>query len=1013
MTACLAWMVGAMVAAADSKERWLGHLGEELSQGGVFSGAMSGKILDLNPAKGLIALADASGAEILRLPVDEAAWQGLEVGVWVEIEFRNSHLQRDADAIHGGALVDLDGWHALQKGQAVASLSKGMHRIRISWFNAYLPAELRVEISGPGSGSGPVPASMLWHLPAEGEAPEPGLQYEAFRIPKAAMLSDLEGVAPFESGVIHEIGLGVAGGKDNVALKLEGLLSVPEDGDYTLTLVSDDGARLEVEEDAPEIRLLPGAPVRGPLPESPARESAAWKTLSGRAVFVSREGEGMSIQLESGGKESEVRVLDAEGLDEISLQGRRLTVSGLAGEDGMRVLGASGVRSEVADPVDHQLLTKIMEVRELGVAQAASGLRVSLQGVVTMSTYRSLVIQDESGGAFVVHENLGSPRMPRPGEIWSIEGKTARGDFSPVVVAERSRFVRRGSLPPPQRPRWEQLLNGSLDAEWVEIEGVITSFGEGSVELLTREGFITIGERMFYPMVRELRDPDRKLRLTGSRVRFRGVFATSWDVGLGRLHPGLIHLGNATMAIDQAGPADPSEVPLVEIPDLWSFASKSKALDRVRLKVQLMARGSDMCVMSDGQRSLRLLTGEALDAEPGDLVEVTGFPRVGAISPYLLHPMISRSEPGAMPAAREVSGEDLLDATLDGRVVELTGTVLSDTLRKEERVLEMRSGKQRFFAVVNGAVGPDDPLRGDTTIRARGVYVAGWPDAAPGVEGPFELHLVEADAIKVLKSPPWWTTRRLVLLVTALLGGLALVLVWVMMLRRQVTQRTSMLAIGIREKEHAESERMLEEERARVARDLHDELGAGLTEIGMLGSLLKHPGIDEGTRMQHAETLGETSASLVSGLDEIVWAVNPRYDSIQDSASYLWLYASRMLKPAGIECRFEQSGEIPFRRFGSRRRHSLFLAFKEALNNVVRHSRGTAVDLSIGVENEAVVVTVADNGRGFDADAGNAVGSDGLAGMRERMRQFGGDCSIESHADRGTTVRLVLPLRDS
>jgi signal transduction histidine kinase len=226
-----------------------------------------------------------------------------------------------------------------------------------------------------------------------------------------------------------------------------------------------------------------------------------------------------------------------------------------------------------------------------------------------------------------------------------------------------------------------------------------------------------------------------------------------------------------------------------------------------------------------------------------------------------------------------------------------------------------------------------------------------------------------------------------------------------------VKRRTSQLAEEIAKKEHAETERALEQERARVARDLHDELGAGLTEIGLLGSLMANPSVPASTKSGYLGTLGDVSRSLVSALDEIVWAINPDYDTVDDLAGYLWLQAQRLLKPAGIECSPVKPVSISSGRLGSRSRQSLLLAFKEALNNVIKHSGANRVDLAIRVEQDKVIVSIADNGAGIPGNSEPLPGSQGIAGMRERMHDLGGDCEIIAGPEGGTIVNLMLPLR--
>jgi len=161
----------------------------------------------------------------------------------------------------------------------------------------------------------------------------------------------------------------------------------------------------------------------------------------------------------------------------------------------------------------------------------------------------------------------------------------------------------------------------------------------------------------------------------------------------------------------------------------------------------------------------------------------------------------------------------------------------------------------------------------------------------------------------------------------------------------------------------------------------------------------------------YLDQLAEVCRGLVTGLDEIVWAVNPRYDSVADLAGYFSLFAQRFLDLAGIHCRLQIADSVPDHPLGSHVRHHLFLAFKEALNNIVRHSGASEVRLAIGVEDRTLTVELADNGRGLES--GDPLpGSDGLAGMKGRMEKLGGECRVAG-SPGGTTVEFRLPLERS
>jgi signal transduction histidine kinase len=209
--------------------------------------------------------------------------------------------------------------------------------------------------------------------------------------------------------------------------------------------------------------------------------------------------------------------------------------------------------------------------------------------------------------------------------------------------------------------------------------------------------------------------------------------------------------------------------------------------------------------------------------------------------------------------------------------------------------------------------------------------------------------------------------------------------------------------------EQLERQHEVERERARIAQDLHDELGAGLTEIGLLGGLLQHPsGLSERGPVALPRIV-QRCRDLVTALDEIVWAVNPRNDSVNSLSSYLCRYAQAFLEPTAVRCRLEVRDAEPDRPFNAEQRHNLFLAFKEALNNVVRHSRASEVSIRIGVaDTDRLLICVEDNGQGLPTVVGE--GADGLANLRERMARIGGQCDIENRPGVGVAVRLSLPL---
>jgi signal transduction histidine kinase len=270
----------------------------------------------------------------------------------------------------------------------------------------------------------------------------------------------------------------------------------------------------------------------------------------------------------------------------------------------------------------------------------------------------------------------------------------------------------------------------------------------------------------------------------------------------------------------------------------------------------------------------------------------------------------------------------------------------------------------------------------------------------------FELLLNSPADIHVLALPQWWTLERLLIIVGALACGLAVTVLWITQLHRKVEQRTTELAAQIQERQRVEQQHAMEQERARVAQDLHDELGSSLTEISMLGARAHSPSATDEKRKLYLEQMSVKAREMVAALDEIVWAMNPRHDSLSSLVSYFCLYADRFLSLANITWRLVPDNFV----VDSRHRHQLFLAFKEGLTNVVRHSGAKEVRLGIGLEDGQVRLTIADNGRGLPASL-RTEDMDGVANMRARLEKLGGRFEITSEPGRGTTLRFFIPVR--
>jgi signal transduction histidine kinase/ligand-binding sensor domain-containing protein len=219
-----------------------------------------------------------------------------------------------------------------------------------------------------------------------------------------------------------------------------------------------------------------------------------------------------------------------------------------------------------------------------------------------------------------------------------------------------------------------------------------------------------------------------------------------------------------------------------------------------------------------------------------------------------------------------------------------------------------------------------------------------------------------------------------------------------------------------RELRALEQQRALERERTRIARDIHDDLGASLTRITMLSQSALDKTQSILPPNSEVNRIYTTARAMTNAMDEIVWAINPRHDSLESVAAYFAEFVEEFLSPTGLKFRLEIPLLLPQWPVSAEARHNLFLAFKEALNNALKHSKASEVVVTLEVREQGFTLSVEDNGCGFATAvlAGNghessrAGGGNGLINMRRRLEELGGRCAIDSLPGRGTRIRFEV-----
>lgn len=206
----------------------------------------------------------------------------------------------------------------------------------------------------------------------------------------------------------------------------------------------------------------------------------------------------------------------------------------------------------------------------------------------------------------------------------------------------------------------------------------------------------------------------------------------------------------------------------------------------------------------------------------------------------------------------------------------------------------------------------------------------------------------------------------------------------------------------------------LDRERSRIARDIHDEIGANLTHISILSTLAAKPATDPAVASERNAEVASVARQTIQAFDEIIWSINPRNDTLQNLSQYICRRAEEILTPAQVACRCTYDEAFPAGVVPPQARHGLLLAVKEALHNIIKHAGAQRVDVSCRMEGPDFVVRVSDDGQGFEEASlpkqARARPGHGLDGMRQRMAELGGACGIESQPGGGTTIVFRLPV---
>ena len=686
-------------------------------------------------------------------------------------------------------------------------------------------------------------------------------------------------------------------------------------------------------------------------------------------------------------------------------------------------------------------------VRALSRENAAMGLPVELEGVVIISSNSSSVLHDGSNGIYInfdgsVARGLWQAPLPgehlQPGTRIKIVGITDPGGFAPVVLPSRMEILGVAQLPSPVQLPMERLLSGADDGQRIVLEGVVQGLFKVSHQTTYTSGFRLMVDGQMCMVNTPFDCESLRARFDDARVRVTGVFAPTANLRSQMAGIKLSIHSLDDIHVLKEPPGDPFYAPRVELGALFKFAPNTPLYHRIVTSgVISYAVPGRFYYLQNGRSGVRVASSES-GLRPGDHVEVAAFLDTSRILASLKEAktrVIGKNTPPLAESTQigqilhpEMRGEweavTVNESDFDGRLVSLIGylrRVIIDTEREHRASVLVESEGEFFQAIIplqDSAAeesarlwreGAKIALKGVCELQLQRTEKAGWLS----IEG-FQLLLASPSDLQVLHSPSWWTSTRLAIAIAGLVVVLALALVWVIVLRRQVALRGARLASEIAARESAihEFEATLRERR-RLAGDLHDSLEQALTGLALqleAAELFRTTNPNQGAHhLQLARKFLDRSREDVR---RTVWDLRTEGIGGQDLTAILRDRTASLVR--GLDSVVHVSTEgasvgIPDLLAGN-----ILLAAQEAVTNAIKHSGGTQIDVTVSYHKEKIIISVKDNGVGFDVPRapGQNEGHFGLQGMRERLKRHGGTVKIESQSGTGTQVMLTVPIHE-
>jgi PAS domain S-box-containing protein len=458
------------------------------------------------------------------------------------------------------------------------------------------------------------------------------------------------------------------------------------------------------------------------------------------------------------------------------------------------ILGSSRVYAQS----NLSLLTEATQVRGLSIELTRLGYPVELRGVITYNApeWGVAFLQDPTAGIFI--QRSVALASVRAGDLVEVRGRTAPGNFAPVVAVAQVRVLSHAPLPSAHRVSLEELFTGAEDSQWVEVRGVVHSVGfEDHLPPDMREGppslvlGIAAGRNLFKARISRFQKDADYDYLLDETVTIRGVCGTLFNAkrqltGIQLFVPSL----DQVHTDETAGPSPWANI-VSPMDSLMRFMPERASGHRIRVRgVVTFVRRGQYLFAQDESGGVMVMLSQTLAVQPGDLVDVVGFPSVGRYAPVLEDGVAHNMGPSTPPEPINLMSVTSLSGDQDAQLVRIQGRLIDQAVRGEDVVLTLRTAGSVFTAHIKEAAAGDIVRSIPTGSRLQVTGV--WSTETDEYRNPtvFRVLLRSNRDIIVLDRPSWWTAQRTLAALGLVMAVLLLTALWVGLLRRRVRSQT-------------------------------------------------------------------------------------------------------------------------------------------------------------------------------------------------------------------------------